>query len=167
MLVPNMNLPKIIFALGFVLFLFFLPVLGYALQVKKLLPSGRMMLDDGKEIRLAGILSESEAQSTLSVILAGKDIKIEEEKAVSDPTHSGARYCYVYVNSLELELPFRPNQSPRESKMMVNEILISQGLAKVDTSQDFKHKQHFLELEALTRAKGSGLWSYEPLLSKK
>ena len=138
-----------------------LPVL--ALQVKSIQSTGTLKMDDGQEFHLAGLIIPSESLSLLSVILAGKDLNIEQESSKDYQKGDFSKAGYLYVKAFEMDFPFKPQTPPRESTLMVNQLLLSLGLARVDTERVFKHRDQFLKIEAEARSQGKGIWSYETL----
>lgn len=139
----------------------------FALQAVRLETNGVIELDNHQKIQLAGIQLDEEALKSISVILSHKDIHLEEEKNLANEAHPDVHFYYVHVNALEMNLPYRPSESAKETMLMVNELLVSLGLAKVDREHPFKHKARFEELEEQAKQKGRGIWSYEPLYPLK
>ena len=132
-----------------------------ALQVKALKPSGILQLDSGKEACFAGLLIPSESLPLLSVLLAQKDLEFDVEKSAEYQISEMPQAGYFYVKTFEMDFPFHPGDKPKETKIMVNELLLSLGLARVDLSKNFKHRDKFLEIEAAAKNRGMGVWSYE------
>jgi hypothetical protein len=148
--------------------LFFFAVFGlacslpaFALQVKSLHPKGILELDNGEQTSLAGLLIPEESLSLLSVILSQKDLEFNAEDSDDYKKPGEPKAGYFYVNTIEMNFPFKPEDKPKETKVMVNELLLSLGLARVDAEKQFKHREKFLEIETEARTRGMGVWSYE------
>ena len=47
--------------------------------------------------------------------------------------------------------------------MMLNEVLLAWGSARVEHKTAFRRENEFSKIEAEARQKGEGIWSYEPL----
>ena len=138
----------------------------FAQQVHAIKSAGVLDLDNGEQITLAGLQIPEESLQSLSVILTKKEISYDEEDAGKTPNQGASKSVYLYVNSKELDFPFKPGAEPRTKKIMVNELLLSLGLARVDSAKLFKRKQAFLALEADANRRGMGIWSYEPIIAK-
>ena len=152
-------------ALGMGVIVFFFAASNLlALQAKKIDSRGTIFLDDNRKISLAGIELSPDFFSILSIILAGRDISFQKD-AVLPASESGVIPGYVTVDTSEIDLPFEPNVQHKRH-VMINEFLISLGIAKVATALDFKRKVSFLELEQSAKERGSGLWSYENPIQK-
>ena len=141
----------------------------FAQQVHAIRPSGILELDNGEKVILAGILVPEESMGSLAVLLSKKEISLDEEKSAgNDPAAASVKTVYLYVNNQELNFPFKAGASPRTKKVMVNELLLTLGLARVDKEKTFRRKQDFLLLEAKAARQGMGIWSYElPAAAKK
>ena len=131
----------------------------FAAQAKSIKASGILEMKDGQQVRLAGLVIPEESLSTLSVLLSGKNVNFEQDSKNKDATKP--KTGYLYVKTKELDFPFKAEARPRESTVMVNRLLITLGLARVDLEQEFKRREDFLKLETEARNKGRGIWSYE------
>ncbi len=139
----------------------------FSQQVHSIKSSGILELENGDRVTLAGIRVPEESMNSLSVILTKKEVSWEEEKSFEKNPAASVKSVYLYVNNQELDFPFKSGSAPRTKKVMVNEWLLSLGLARVDGEKLFRHKEAFLELEAEANRRGMGIWSYEPIPAKK
>lgn len=124
-------------------------------------------MQDGKEVRFAGIFIPSESYPLLSVIISGKELDFEPEYSEDYRGPESAEAGYFFVQTFEMDFPFKPESQPKETKVMVNELLVSMGLARVDREKQFKHREDFLKIEAEARDRGMGIWSYETIPPKR
>ncbi len=67
---------------------------------------------------------------------------------------------YLYVTTSEISLPVGSQAKPREKKVMVNQLMLTTGAARVNEKLSFKWKERFAKIEADARQKGEGIWSY-------
>jgi hypothetical protein len=134
-----------------------------AAQVKSIKPTGALELENGQIAQFAGLIIPQESFSILSVLVSGKDLEFERESSEDYPKDAPSESGYFYVQTFEMDFPFKPNDPPRETKVMVNQLLISMGLARVDAEKNFKHREKFLKIEAEARSRGMGIWSYEAI----
>lgn len=141
------------FAAGILLFSA-LPV--FAEQVVSAEAENQFVLADGRKIRMAGLQIPSESGALISVLLAGKEVQLQEEDA---PGLEGR--VYIEVDTDELPFPFADELHQKKRKVVVNELLLAMGAAYVDETQDFKMKDRFLEIQNEARTAGKGIWSYE------
>jgi endonuclease YncB( thermonuclease family) len=155
--------------IGFLLFaaVCILPNLLLADQVKALESSGIIQFADGSRVVLAGVTVPPESVRLLSVIVSGKEIEWEQESSKDYLKTADPKYAYLYVKTFEMDFPFTPGARPKETKVMINELLLSLGLARVDGDKEFKHREKFLKIESQARTQGQGIWSYEPIIKKK
>ncbi len=100
----------------------------------------------------------------LTTLIAHKDLSFEPEGSL---TEAGRQSGYLYVNAFEIDFPFHPQGHPREKRLMVNQLLIELGAARVDTGKVFKYKNDFLKAEEKARLLGAGVWSFEKKTEKK
>lgn len=137
-----------------------------ALRVKKIQPEdGILVLDDSRQVRLAGLHLAPEAFKSLAILFSNQDIELDEEKALIE--NSGTPFVYMSVKTLEISFPFKANTPPKGSKLLLNEVLISSGLAAVDERKPFKNKIPYLKLQDEARRQGHGMWSEESAVKKK
>lgn len=120
-----------------------------------------LKLDNGKKILLAGIELPEESMPLLGVLVGGKDIEFSGDSASAELPPDAVAPSYLYVNTSEIELPFAQAVAAREKKIMINELLVAIGAARVLRNLEFEHKAAFIELEDKARLDGQGLWSYE------
>ncbi|MCM8776245.1 MAG: thermonuclease family protein [Candidatus Omnitrophica bacterium] len=155
------------FAQRFTIILFSLWVIGSqgasgaSDRVHSLSGDGSLELESGQKVSLAGIRLAPEAMRILPALLSGKDIEIEFDPSLERDGTTGLQPAFVYVKTQELTFPFSHDLPPTEKQVMLNEILLSMGAARVDTSVPFKRKAQFVEIEMQAKAKGEGIWSYE------
>ena len=116
---------------------------AYAEHVKAVRPDGALELDNASVIKLAGIQLQPESLAVVSTLLAGKDVQVEYEPAIKSENEPGVAQAYIYVDSNELDMPFKKDTSPRQVRVMINELLLSTGAARTETAADFKFKSHF------------------------
>lgn len=160
MLVSRMNFP--VLTASFFLFIYFLfPLSAFPAHAKGIKPSGNLELQDGQEISFAGLIIPVESFSLLSVIISGKELELELERSENYRSAQGLKAAYFYVQTFEMDFPFQPESKPRQTKVMVNELLVSMGLARVDAENSFKHREKFLEIQKEAKSRGMGIWSYE------
>lgn len=153
--------------LFFILLFSFFSFPALALQVKAFQPKGVLLLDNGEQASLAGITIPEESLALLSVILSQKDLEFEFENSDDYKSDELPKAGYFFVKTIEMDFPFKPEDKPRESTVMVNKLLLSLGLARVDAAKKFKHRDKFLEIEAEAKARGMGVWSYEQIPAPK
>ena len=136
-------------------------------HVRAIRADGTLELANGDTIRLGGLRLTSEAVHFLSPLLAGKEIELEYDPLWGVPSGPPVpKPAYVFVKTQELDFPFSPRASPRQKSVMVNQLLLGMGVARVDKSLRFKRRDEFFKIEAEARQKGEGLWSYEHPLDK-
>lgn len=120
-----------------------------------------LKLDNGKKIQLAGVELPEESMPLLGILVGGKDVEIAADSKAGEPAADALIPAYLYVQTSEIELPFAQAVAAREKKIMINELLVAIGAARVLRNLDFEHKTAFIELEDKARLDGQGLWSYE------
>lgn len=130
-------------------------------RVAEIEKDSALKLDNGKKIILAGIELPEESMSLLGVLVGGKDVEYASDPKTAEPSPTAVSPSYLYVNTSEIELPFAQAVAAREKKIMINELLVAIGAARVLRNLDFEHKASFIELEDKARRDGQGLWSYE------
>lgn len=148
---------------GFLFFIFFTEItfsLAFAERVRTVRKDGILELDTGAKVQLAGLEIPPETGPLLVVLLAGKDVQLEKESLPASAPENEAHLVYLYVKTSEVELPSKTGFDPKEKKVMVNQLLIAMGAARVDESLTFKWKERFAKIQAIAREKGEGIWSY-------
>lgn len=146
----------------FLLVLTLLPIAPlYALQVKKIDPKTQeLALDNGSQIRFAGLILTPEAPKVLAVIFSKSDVQINEEKSLF--IEGAPPAVYLYLKTSEIDFPSSGSPSVREPSIFLNEMLLRHGLATVDESVEFSRKESFLKIQDEARLSGMGIWSQEP-----
>lgn len=145
----------------FFLTTFFSPSL-YADHVKAINPDGTLVLESGKIVCLLGLELSEEAPRFLPALLSKKDVDFEEGEKID-----GNSCGYLYVNTSQMEVPFKAGESPDAKRFMVNEVLLKTGTAKVKSGKPFKHMEKFIALETEARKLGQGIWSYEDFAAQR
>lgn len=120
-----------------------------------------LKLDNGKKVQLAGVELPEESMPLLGILVGGKDVEVAGDSKTGELSAGEVIPAYIYVQTSEIELPFAQAVAAREKKIMINELLVAIGAARVLRSLDFEHKTVFIELEDKARLDGQGLWSYE------
>ena len=136
--------------------------LSYADHVKAIESDGTMILESGKKICLEGLEMSPDASRFLPALLSKKDVDFEE-----GTDKRGGACGYLFVNTSQVELPFKASDSPEAKRYLVNEMLLQTGAAKVKSGSSFKLKEKFITLETEARKSGQGIWSYEDFSAKK
>jgi hypothetical protein len=156
-------------SLLFIFLLFAVPIHAFAEKIKSLKSDGSFVLDnkDQESVRLAGLALAEESLPLVATLLAGKEVDISEDKNLAKESPEKIKPVYLYVKTKELDLPFELADKPRESKIMVNELLILMGAARLDEERPFKERELFLKAESRAKERGEGIWSYDPSRSKK
>ena len=149
------------FLLFFIFSLFLNSTPSFADSVRSVSAEGLIETVKDKRYLLAGIELVPEGYPILLTLLAGQDISVQKAPDL-DALEAEAKYAYIYVKVRETMLPAEIRFEFRENRVMVNELLVSFGAARV-MEADFKRKPRFLELEDLARLKGEGLWSYSQI----
>lgn len=127
-----------------------------------LIEESSLVLDNQTKVRLAGIKLPSESRSALATLVNGKDIEIN----YLDPVKPGDSRGLVYVTAYEMPMPFPQGQRPNSSRILLNEVLIELGLAQVNEEPGIPFAE-WQQAEMMAKARGDGLWSYEPFTFKK
>lgn len=120
-----------------------------------------LKLENGSRVQLAGLELPEESLPLLGILVGGKDVEMAEDSKNSALAAGVVKPAYLYVKTSEIELPFAHAVAAREKNVMINELLLAIGAARVLRQLDFEHKQSFIELEDKARSDGQGLWSYE------
>lgn len=128
----------------------------YAEQVVSADAENQFVLASGQKVKLAGLQIPEESAALISVLLAGKEVRVRE-----DDMQGGAGRVYMYVDTDELAVPFLDDLQQKKRKVVVNELLLAMGAAYVDETQEFEMKDRFLEIQNEARVAGKGIWSYE------
>lgn len=134
---------------------------AHAERVKAIRKGGVLELDTGKRVILAGIESAPESLRLLRVLLADKEVELEYERDLPPHEASGAMPAYLFVTTSEVRLPLEAKTEPDKKRVMVNQLLLATGAARVDARAPFKWKSRFSKIEDEARRKGEGIWSYE------
>lgn len=120
----------------------------FAERVVNIQSGGKIRLENGSEILFAGIELESYAIPVVKALAQGRDISFEEEtKLAASPQCPACKAGYVFIQSKEIQFPFKKGKEPRTSRLMLNEFLIRWGLAAADHESQYKHKEWFLRIE--------------------
>ena len=130
----------------------------YAEIVTEVGTDGTLTLESGKQVVLAGIQMDTEGISVLRVLVRKQDLKL---KLIANPAPGAKEFAYAYLKAKSLKFPVKPNETPGEQDVLINEFLVKVGAAKVVEAQDFKYKAKFLKVQEEARKKGEGIWSYE------
>lgn len=133
-------------------------------RVTSLSLDGVLELESGKKVILAGVELPVESFSLLTVLLSGKNVEVEA--AVEGPVN-GPVPVYMYVQTSQVDLPNPADGKPEEEKVMINELLIKLGAAKVSGVPGGKHFDVFKKAEDKARESGQGIWSYEEALLRE
>ncbi len=102
-------------------------------KIKEILSPEEMILSNSQRIRLIGIKGKPERRTEAIEFLrkktGGQKVFLKEDPAV--PAENGITPVYLYL----------------WNRTFVNAHLIKRGLAKVDESQDFRHRERFLRYQ--------------------
>lgn len=120
---------------------------------------GVLTLNDGSLVRLAGVELPPESASLLAVLLGGKQVEIE--KVESEITGTEPLPVYVYVQTSEIPQPHPADIKAREKRIMINELLLRLGAARMLESESGKHREDFESAQTEAKNGGQGIWSYE------
>jgi len=127
-------------------------------------PDNIFLLEEGRPVRLAGLIIPEESANLISILLAGKEIKLRVDGILGDKDdHLHPHPVYIYVDTSELSFPFADAANTHQQKVVVNELLLGMGAAYVDQKLEFEMKERFLEIEAEAKLLGKGIWSYEEI----
>lgn len=145
-------------AFGILCFVSLLSVCG-AETVKGVHEDGTLELAGGSLVTLAGLEFPEESRRLFPVLLAGKDVEVQTDS--SSVSGGAPAPVYLYVNTSEIDMPFPQGFLPHEQKVMVNELFLALGAARVQADKIFDQRESFLRIEAEARTRGEGVWSYE------
>ena len=140
------------------------PHYAFAERIKAILEDGGLQLESGDRIILEGIQLAPEAIPILSILVLQKEVELEYEFSPSKGlnTDKDLPAAYLFVKTSELDFPFNKQAAGmRKKRVMVNELLLKLGAARVAKDAVFKSKEGFTQLESVARKKGEGIWSYE------
>lgn len=126
--------------------------------VKEVGTDGTLTLESGKQVVLVGIQMDTEGVSVLRVLARKQDLQL---KLIANPVPGAKEFAYAYLKAKYLKFPAKPNEIPDEQEILINELLVEIGAAKVAETQDFGQKAKFLKVQEEARKKGEGVWSYE------
>ena len=153
------------FSLGVAALMIFVPS-SYAAQLKSIDPkTGVLTFDDGRKAVLAGVQLEDGALKTLASILSGKNAEFIQAAALGEGAEPSS--VYLYVQSNQIDFPPKTGSVSRPVKLMVNEFLLSAGLATVSQDLTFKNRESFLRIQEEAKKQGSGIWSRALPFTKK
>lgn len=130
-------------------------------KVKSIEKNAVLRLENGALVRLAGLELPDESVPLLGVLLGGKEVEVAADTRGQEPSQDAPKASYLYVNTSEIDVPFAEAVPAREKKIMINELLVAIGAARVLHHAEFDQKEMFLKLEDKARQDGQGLWSYE------
>ena len=147
------------FLLGIVFSLVAGLTLASAMIVEKVGSDGRLTLEDGNQVSLAGIKMDAEGASILRVLAEKQNVQIVILKTVQDD--KGGNSVYAYLNAKSITLPFTESGLEGQEEILLNRFLVRLGAAKVDETQEFAKKDEFLKVQSEAKKKGEGVWSYE------
>lgn len=108
----------------------------------------------------------SESLRLLPALVSGQKIELEFELDPSTRRANGISAAYLYVDTREIDIPVFEGVEPRENKVMLNELLVSMGAAKVNLAESFKHKKKLAQLQEASKVTGQGIWSYSEAAMK-
>lgn len=129
---------------------------GESVVVKRVVDGDTIELEDSRKVRYIGIDTPETVDPRRGVGCFGKEAsdfnkklvegkKVMLEKDVSETDKFGRLLRYVYLKD--------------DTNLFVNEYLVKEGYAKVDTfPPDVKFSEVFLEAERLARENKKGLW---------
>ena len=134
--------------------------IAFAERVTAIEKEAVLRLESGGRVLLAGLDLPEESMPLLKILLGGKDVEISRDEKNVLQGENQPQPSYLYVNTSEIELPFANAVPAQEKRIMINELLVALGAARVKKDLDFEHKQDFMTLEDKARTAGQGLWSY-------
>lgn len=158
------------------LFMLSIPPFLSAEKITEVNDEGALVLANGGQVMLAGVECSEEGRGELAFLAEGKDARIEvldpaakssSEDSLKDDGGGAPQQAYVFVRQAGLMLPYIPSKSPEIQEVMLNEILLSLGAAKVRGGENHPRGVHFKELETQAQKSGQGIWSYEPQVKRK
>lgn len=149
---------KTLASILFLGWLFLFPTALFAELVADVDEGGVLTLESGKRVSLVGVTFDEEGVSVLRVLVRKKDVNLQ---LIARPKPVAQEAAYVYLQAKSMPFPFRQGEAPGEQEVLVNELLVKLGAAKVDVSQEFSRKAKFLKIQAEAEKKGLGVWSYE------
>ena len=130
-------------------------------RVKIIHEDGTLELASGDHVRFAGIELAPEALNVLKSLLADKDVELEFDTDLARTEAKPEKPAYLFVKNREMDWKPGPAVS-RDIHVMINQLLIEMGAARVDLTRPFKYKNRFLESQNTAKTRGEGIWSYEP-----
>lgn len=143
---------------GTIIFFFcFFPALR-AEVVKEIGPDGTMTLDSGEKVALAGILMDVEGISVLKALAGKQNVRFEKVAILEDQSRALA---FVFLKAKSVKFPSQASGVAEAEEVMINELLLKIGAARVAENQAFTSKERFLQLQQIAMKKGEGIWSYE------
>ncbi|MBI3306226.1 MAG: thermonuclease family protein [Candidatus Omnitrophica bacterium] len=137
------------------------PVLAANDSVDAITENGTVILNSGLKIQLAGLSVPPESIPILNSLLRRREVQIKYDKSLNSGDAETPKSAYVFVETRQSSMPIKERSGPRKKRVMVNELLLSMGAARVSENLVFKKKKDFLEIEKIAQTKGEGIWSYE------
>jgi len=146
------------------LFLFFViltcshPV--YADRVRVIHADGTLELENGKRVRFAGIEMMPETIRLLPVLVADRELKIVTNRKEDSLRLTEPIPAYIFVKMVEMDMPITAKTRRNVKEILLNELLLSIGAARVQEDVLPKWRDDFREAEEMARETGAGVWSY-------
>ena len=110
-------------------------------KVARVTEGNLLILDNGKKIFLTGIDASRQGHLFISNMVVGKVVTLDYDPI--QPDEKGLQYAYVYL----------------ADGTFVNEELVKQGYARVDTRFPFAYSSEFINYQREAQADKRGLWS--------
>src|SRR3989338_4533010 len=129
------------------LFVLIWPADGFCARVKGIHSGTEFELDDGRRIRLAGVDVSAEGRRMLPALVGGRDVEIDEDSGTDELKGGNIPAAYVYVRINELIISGDKKRNESERRIMINELLLETGAAKVAAGADFKKREKFNVIE--------------------
>ncbi len=147
---------KVFFGAMIFIFCFFPPL--RAEVVKEISPDGTLTLDSGEKVTLAGILMDVEGISVLKALAGKQNVRFEKVPILEEQSRALA---FVFLEAKSVKFPSQASGAADAEEVMLNELLLKIGAARVAENQTFTAKERFLQLQQIAMKKGDGIWSYE------
>ena len=110
-------------------------------KVVRVTEDNLLILDNGKKIYLTGIDPSRPANRFISNLVEGKEVTLDYDRI--QPDKKGLPYAYVYL----------------ADGTFVNEEVIRNGYARVDTRFPFAYSSEFINCQMEAQADKRGIWS--------
>lgn len=110
-------------------------------KVVRVTEDNLLILDNGKKVFLIGIDASRQGHRFISDMIMGKAVTLDYDRM--QPDKKGLVYAYVYL----------------ADGTFVNEEVIRQGYARVDTSFPFAYSSEFINCQMEAQEDKRGLWS--------